>query len=223
MKTWLKINQNKSYSEEALYFTTTGHISLLNYVPNRSWDLVGSSDGPLNISDRFKLYNDTYNTNQFELEIEIHRRPLYFMINTIFPCLILNVLNLMSFGLPFPSQIALGITTFLTYSVYSINTSNAIPMQSEVWFNAKIHLRFQYKIICFKFKVLPAITVYYMLSSLFTLTSFGWFLLETYFRSRIYLPDVLRMYAGLLKKIDELILATFHKAMLVKKVAVQEV
>jgi hypothetical protein len=116
------------------------------------------------------------------------------MINTVFPCLILNVINLLAFALPFSSQIALGITTFLTYSVYSINTSNAIPMQSEI---------------------LPAITVYYILSSLFTLTSFSWFILDNFFRSRLYLPNALRLHASFMKKIDDLIRDMVQKAKLV--------
>jgi hypothetical protein len=158
------------------------------YLPSRSWDLldlIARISGNITLGSSYKLYNDTMEWSRVQFSFSLRRKPLYFMMNSIFPSLILSVVTLISFGLPFISQIAIGMTIFLTLSVQSMNTSSAIPIQSEI---------------------VPAITLFYVFSSMFVLTSFGWFVLENYFRSRVYLPCVMRILARILIKGHSLII-----------------
>jgi hypothetical protein len=75
--------------------------------------------------------------------------------------------------MPLVPQIALCMTTFLTFGVYTITISNSIPVQSEY---------------------LPAINVYFILSSQFTLWSLVWFIAESLMRTTGYMPLFLKLY-----------------------------
>jgi hypothetical protein len=80
------------------------------------------------------------------------------------------------------------MTTFLTYSIFSLSTSNSIPMQSEY---------------------LPAVTIYYILSTLATFVSFSWFVVENFFRGHKWLPAPLRLYVNMLRWIKNSIADAF--------------
>lgn len=62
------------------------------------------------------------------------------------------------------------MTTFLTFSVYSLRVAGDIPIQSEY---------------------LPLITLYFIISTVYTLISFMWFILGNYFMTNVYLPKFL--------------------------------
>jgi hypothetical protein len=79
-----------------------------NYVPNTLWDLKSINSSSAKPIDRFQYYYPDYNIDQTVYTITLKRRPLYFMMNSIFPCLILNIITLLSFALPFIQQMALG-------------------------------------------------------------------------------------------------------------------
>jgi hypothetical protein len=82
------------------------------------------------------------------------------------------------------------MTTFLTYSIFSLSTSSSIPMQSEY---------------------LPAVTVFYILSTLSTFVSFSWFVVENFFRSHKWLPLPLRLYVKMLRCAENSIADAFKK------------
>jgi hypothetical protein len=120
---------------------------------------------------RFKYYYEDYSIEENIIELVIKRRPLYFMVNAIFPCLILNLITVLSFALPYIPQITLSMTTFLTFSVYSLRIASDIPTQSEY---------------------LPSITLYFLLSTSYVLLALSWFICENFFRSNSFLPKPLR-------------------------------
>jgi hypothetical protein len=93
------------------------------------------------------------------------------------------------------------MTTFLTYSIYSINTSNSIPQQSDY---------------------VPAITIYYITSTIFTLIAFTWFIMENFFRSRGHLPWLLNMHVNLCRR-GERILDSLFQVVRKQKVSQQKV
>ena len=80
--------------------------------------------------------------------------------------------------MPFIPQVTIGMSTFLTYGIYSINTSSQIPTQSEY---------------------LPMVTLFFVMSSFYTLISFTWFLAENFLRSRFYMPPFLVWYVEKLR------------------------
>jgi len=87
-----------------------------SYIPNPIWEIV--SNGTIDIDagsrldqDMTILENDDYCeecTNDDQLFFfAIKRIPLYYMINNIYPSLILNIISLLAFFLQFASQVTL--------------------------------------------------------------------------------------------------------------------
>ena len=52
-----------------------------------------------------------------ELKFLIKRKPLYYMINSVFPCLVLSFITLLSFYIPFTNQMTLGIYIHLIFYI----------------------------------------------------------------------------------------------------------
>ncbi|CAF1236169.1 unnamed protein product [Rotaria magnacalcarata] len=98
----------------------------------------------------------------------------------IFACLILNAVTLLSYTLPFGSQIGLCMTCFMTYSVYSLNFSNLFPQQSEY---------------------LMMITLFFLLSICWTLISMIWFIICNHLISKVEMPKPLYAFCGQLQRV----------------------
>ena len=84
-----------------------------SYVPNSLWDVSSTSVAIISTVDRYRFYNlyvsqkYTYENEDFSFNIILKRKPLYFMVNNIFPTLILNCITLLAYSLPFASQVGL--------------------------------------------------------------------------------------------------------------------
>lgn len=90
----------------------------IKYVENKSLviDITGYSEHPLWKLDKTDLvvgvasdrtpFESTYNF-VISIQLFLKRKPLFFILNGIFACWILNIATLLSFAIPFPSQIAL--------------------------------------------------------------------------------------------------------------------
>ena len=93
-----------------------------DYVENAVWSLKGSSISIVNSTKRIPsfLSNQNLTCDEVLFTINIQRGPLYFMMNGIFPCLLLNCLTLLFFFLPYGSQVGLSMSSILTFSVYSL-------------------------------------------------------------------------------------------------------
>ena len=85
------------------------NIKTNDYSENSVWKLVNSSVALLKTKQRVPSFLSKYGIKIEEIQFtfNIVRRPLYFMINGIFPCLILNCLTLLFFFLPYTAQISL--------------------------------------------------------------------------------------------------------------------
>ena len=87
------------------------------FTPNPIWDIVYSDTISKYTDSRMNLDNNSMNLidNEYDehsnedmvFSIKIKRRPLYYMINNIYPSLILNIISLLAFALPFASQVTL--------------------------------------------------------------------------------------------------------------------
>ena len=86
-----------------------------SYVPNPIWEIINNGTMSKNAGSRlFKDDNTIYDPSCEECTNDdqvffftIRRRPLYYMINNIYPSLILNVISLLAFFLPFASQVTI--------------------------------------------------------------------------------------------------------------------
>ena len=96
------------------------HLRIDHYVPNALWDLVDFNVQSINTTDRYIFFYDNDEQNQTILQnvdtsfsVVLKRKPLYFMMNSIFPTLILNCITIFSYALPFSIQISLCNKRFL--------------------------------------------------------------------------------------------------------------
>ena len=71
---------------------------------NPVWEIVDQNQRIVENSSRINI--DFITTDTY-FEITIKRGPLYYMINNVYPCLILNVVTLLTFFLPFALQASL--------------------------------------------------------------------------------------------------------------------
>jgi hypothetical protein len=78
------------------------------YLNNSIWELVSITNSTSNPEDRYEFMNENYSIDVTVYYFTLRRRPLYFMIVSVLPALILNVICILSFALPFASQMALG-------------------------------------------------------------------------------------------------------------------
>ncbi|CAF3139563.1 unnamed protein product [Rotaria sp. Silwood2] len=153
-------------------------IDTSGYSEHPLWKLYDTDLIVINASDRAP-FEETYNAI-ISIQLFLQRKPLFFMMNGIFACLILNCVTLLSYALPFAPQIGLCMTCFMTYSVYSLNFSNLFPQQSQY---------------------LMTITLYFLLSICWTLLSMTWFVIYNYFTTKAEMPKLLYDFCGLLQRI----------------------
>ena len=73
----------------------------VNFMANSVWDLIGNKLYIVNTSSRFFGY---FSSSDFVFELTVKRKPLYYMINNVYPCLILNLVTLITYFLPFILQ-----------------------------------------------------------------------------------------------------------------------
>ena len=84
-------------------------------IPNPVWTLKEWNVGSVKTTERYIFKNEfnssvsNYFNEDMKFKFIMERRPLYFMMNNIFPALILNCITLLSYALPFSIQIGLSI------------------------------------------------------------------------------------------------------------------
>ena len=104
-------------------------IDLSNYVTNGEWALLDTSITRNEVIYPISpaVYPD------ITIVISIQRRIVYYILNIILPCVWLNILNLLAFCLPPDAgeKITLGITVFLSYSIFMLLIAESMPPTSE--------------------------------------------------------------------------------------------
>ncbi|CAF4259207.1 unnamed protein product [Rotaria sp. Silwood2] len=153
-------------------------IDTSGYSEHPLWELNDIDLAVINATDRAP-FEDTYNA-VISIQLFLQRKPLFFMMNGIFACFILNCVTLLSYALPFAPQIGLCMTCFMTYSVYSLNFSNLFSQQSQY---------------------LMMITLYFLLSICWTLLSMMWFIVYNYFTTKAEMPKSLYDFCGRLPRV----------------------
>lgn len=80
--------------------------SLIEYIKNPIWKLLMIDCSIIQTNTRIQL-NLNYKQNEIKYSMTLKRLPLYYMINNIYPSLILNIVVLLLFALPFVLQVTL--------------------------------------------------------------------------------------------------------------------
>jgi len=108
------------------------------YMDNSEWELIGvqlEHRRRLGVDAGYRLDVDDDERKYTELSYTVHirRRSLYYTFNVIVPCVMLSSLTLLTFCLPSNSRekIGLGLTVFLTFSMFMLLIAEVVPTTSE--------------------------------------------------------------------------------------------
>ncbi|CAF2433364.1 unnamed protein product [Rotaria sp. Silwood2] len=142
------------------------------YVPNNEWKLLAVTQSIKTVDYPNWVEPDTFYEVNFT--ILIVRKPLQAIYNTVVPALMLTILTLVSFFIPFAQEMQIGISIMLAYSVFSLRLSEDVPSQSD-----SVHL----------------ISLYLTVCMFFSLSAMTWFAVANKLREKKRLPYWLRWFA----------------------------
>ena len=100
LTSWSQGDNRVAYKE-----TKDDVIDISGYTEHPLWKLNGTDLVVIHAGDRVP-FEESFNA-VISIQLYLQRKPLFFMMNGIFACLILNCVTLLSFTLPFGSQIGL--------------------------------------------------------------------------------------------------------------------
>ena len=163
-----------------IYTINNSALNLTDYIENQIW-ILSNNTIYTDIDNDRNPYEDSQN-KIIVVQLDMSRKPLYYMINWVLPCIVLNIISILSFMFPYAQQIALSMSLFLTYGIYGLRVGSDLPIQSDY---------------------LPTISVYYIASLLFAVLEMFWF----YFFNRMLtsnsIPIFLKKLVTILKKCSE--------------------
>ncbi len=170
---WLNDNSRINFGSMAV------KIDLASYQPNPIWTLKKVVINSIFSSDRF-YGGSGLTAEDIAYYFSISRGSSYYM-NNLMVCFMLNGVTLVAYFVPFPNQVALCMTAFLTFAVQSVNMANFLPVQSSYY---------------------PLISVYFTCSILITFTSLIWFWTCNRFVSQKQMPPkLLEMLSNLIRNL----------------------
>ena len=123
-------------------------------------------------------FEDTTNT-EILLVSFLTRKPLYYMMNYVFPGFLLNIVTLLSFFMPASAGSGIVMSGFITFGVYSGNTASTLPTQSDY---------------------VPKISNYFLSSIALNFIAFAWFLYMNRCILRGEMPACLKIFGENVKK-----------------------
>ena len=100
-----------SYVDAQIFYSEeSSSISIRRYIEHIIWSLVSTSiksSSFIGVDNGFNVSNNTNNTLVL-LSLNFKRNALFYMINSVFPCFILNSVTLSTFSMPFANGLNLG-------------------------------------------------------------------------------------------------------------------
>ncbi|XP_060571964.1 neuronal acetylcholine receptor subunit beta-2-like [Ruditapes philippinarum] len=104
-------------------------ISTDDFSPNGEWDLIETSTSTETAE---KSKHDTNSYTRLSFTFKLKRRPLFHILNTIFPVLLMASLIIFVFKLPPESgeRVGMSLTVLLAYAVYLTLIADNIPRTS---------------------------------------------------------------------------------------------
>ena len=123
----LKVSAWAYTNRELLLAFSRTPVDLRYYTKNGEWDLVSSSGARSGARSRGEV---TFSSLTYSIKLQ--RRPMFHIINTLFPVALMAVLIAMVFKVPIDSGEKLGfsLTVLLAYAVYLTMISSNIPSTS---------------------------------------------------------------------------------------------
>jgi hypothetical protein len=99
-------------------------IDIRQYSEHPAWKLNGTDMIVIRSEDRSPFENT--NNTVISIQLYLQRKPLYFMINGVFACLVLNCAPLLAYALPFGSQIGLCKNISLFFNTDECSRKNTL-------------------------------------------------------------------------------------------------
>jgi hypothetical protein len=108
-----------SNTQKYLNYTLMNENSALaGYVENSEWTLVGyKGERKVESYDNW-IEDDAF--SEIHYKILITRKPLFVLQNYCIPALMLSIVTLCCFYMPFPQEMQLGISIILTFSILKL-------------------------------------------------------------------------------------------------------
>jgi hypothetical protein len=113
MGSWFQSNKDLKLNYKGTY----NPLNSMDFIKNPIWNLINVS---------FLLINNSrinyFSAEELTFIAVLKRQPLYYMINNVYPCLILNMVTLVTYFLPFSLQASLSIRflfIFVKFCLYN--------------------------------------------------------------------------------------------------------
>jgi nicotinic acetylcholine receptor epsilon len=104
--------------------------SLDSYSENNVWQLISYKPFRNVVKYDTWIENDAF--SEIIYKILIRRKPLFVLQNCVIPAVMLCILTLVSFFIPFAPEMQLGISIMLSFSVFKLRLSDDVPVQSDI-------------------------------------------------------------------------------------------
>jgi hypothetical protein len=143
--------------------------SLENYTENNEWTLMGYKPFRHEIKYANWIENDTF--SEIRYKILIQRKPLFVIQNCVIPAIMLCILTLASFFIPFAQEMQIGISIMLAFSVFKLRLSDDVPVQSDS---------------------VPLVNIYFTICMSFSLAAMIWFSCVNLLKENKRVPKIIR-------------------------------
>ncbi|CAF0711272.1 unnamed protein product [Brachionus calyciflorus] len=161
-----------SYTSHYLNYTLMDENPVIeNYTEHNEWSLLEYK--PFRYEIKFSNWIEVDTFSEIRYKILIRRKPLFVIQNCVFPALMLCILTLVSFFIPFAQEMQIGISIMLSFSVFKLRLSDDVPVQSDS---------------------VPLINVYFTLCMTFSLTAMIWFSIVNLLKEKKHLPEFCRIF-----------------------------
>ena len=91
---------------------------LSNYTENNEWILIAFKAYRYEIKYENWIEDDEF--SEIRYKMILRRKPLFVITNCIIPAVMLTILSLTSFFIPFAQEMQIGISIMLAYSVFTL-------------------------------------------------------------------------------------------------------
>ena len=107
----------------------SGIGDVTNYIKNGEWNLIDLI--AIKNLKKYSCCEEPY--PEIFYKLIIRRRPLYYVFNMVFPCLLITLVAFLGFYLPPGSseKVSIGITTLLSITVFLMLVAESMPPTSE--------------------------------------------------------------------------------------------
>ncbi|XP_077992211.1 neuronal acetylcholine receptor subunit beta-4-like [Glandiceps talaboti] len=117
------------YDTQQITFNNGERMGLKSSTKNSEWSLMDSSTIIANYTS--EKCNISWSTMTFELKLE--RKPLYYVINIVIPCLVMALLTCLIFVLPSESgeKMSFSVSMLIAISVFTLLVADIMPETSK--------------------------------------------------------------------------------------------